>query len=630
MAKIDETKIPQVLTFANAEETDVTTAKCGGVAYSGKSVNYYGANFIVDLAGLEIAEQVPILYNHENTPAYRLGIANISNDGKQITFDGEIDTASNLGKWLVDVGKKWKWQVSIGFNVVAGTMRYIGENEKAEVNGNEVSDTYIAGKSKLREISLCAVGADDATSLEIKMSLDNFFKLNEQTKTDGDKKMADETNNTPTPQTDGGKLEQFEARMNALEEQNKQFKNALDEQTKKNKELEEQNNQFREQQKRPVPMMSFGGTEANANEVLEHALGVAFKIEPEKDSKAAEVASKKFKHGIGIRDALFLAAKASGFTGEFIRTEEDFSEAVRCIKFGGMTNINLPVILGNIVNKRILAGYNYVEQAWREISRIIPVNDFRDVYSVRLSAGGEFEEIPAGGQIPMGGPITENNYKVRAKTYGMSYAIDRQTIRNDDTNAISDNAFQFGRKGGLKLNDVFWAMFLNNGNFFKTANKNLLQAAGALSIASLGNLAALYDAQVDENGNPIGIDADRLLVSPENYVLAEQLFRDREIRNTTANKEYTTANPMAGKYRPIKSRYLSNTKYTGYSADDFYLFCDPQIAATMQVCFLDGRETPYVEVFDAEFDTLGVRYRSYFDFGVTLADPKAGAKADKA
>lgn len=631
----DGVQVPEIINFVNNEETDVSTAKCSGVAYSGKSVNYYGSNFIVDLNGLEIADQIPILYNHQNTPAYRLGVANISNDGKQLRFDGEIDTGSQLGKWLADVGKKWKWQVSIGFNVTAGSMRYVGENETAEINGETVTDCYIAGKSKLREISLCAVGADDKTSLEINMSLENYFSLNNQTKTnDGEKNMPNENTN-PNPaenkvdQTEE-MLKTFGSRLDNLEKKNDELEKKNIELSNQNLELQKQKAELEAKNKRPVPMMSFGGTEANASEVIENALGVAFGYAPQKDNKAAEVAEKKFKGGIGIKDAMLLAAKACGFSGDFIKSEDDFREAANAIKFGGMTNINLPIILGNLINRRIKDGFRYVEQTWREISEIIPVYDFKDVYTCRLSAGGEFEEIPAGGLIPVGGPITEQTYKNKAKTYGMAYTIDRQTIRNDDTNSISRNAFEFGRKGGLKLNDVFWTIFLNNADFFKAANNNLLTNAGALSIDSLSNLVALFDAQTDANGAPIGIDADRLLVAPSNEVMANHLYNDRDIRSNVSNKEYFTSNPHAGKYRPIKSRYLANSKYTGYSADDFYIFCDPNIMAAMQVCFLDGREEPYIEAFDAEFDTLGVRYRSYFDFGVALADPKAGAKADKA
>lgn len=630
--KIDNLKIPQNITFAENGEMDVTTAKCGGVAYSGSSVNYYGANFVVDLQGLKIAEQIPILYNHENVPAYRLGIANVQNDGEKLTFDGEIDAESQIGKWLTTSGKKWKWQVSIGFNVEPASTRYVSENETVEVNGQSFSDCYIATKSKLREISLCAVGADDKTSLEIKMSLDNYFKFSQTNNKQEGGKMSEETtkkveNPAPAPQEDltkkfEAKLDQFGAKLEELEKKNEEL-------TKQNEELANENKKFKAQSDRPVPMMNFNNVEAKTEDVLEHALAHAFGVKMDNDCKAAEIADKKFRGGIGIKDAIFLSAKACGYVSDLMKSDGDIIDALSTIKLG-WTNVNLPIVLGNLINKKIADGYNYVEQAWREIANIIPLNDFRDYYTCRLTAGGEFEEVPAGGKIPMGGPITESTYSVRAKTYGMMFALDRQTIRNDATNDIATKAFEFGRKGGLKINDIFWAVFLNNSSFFSAGNNNLLTSAGALSIDSLTNLVAKFDALTDGNGAPIGIDASKLLVSPSNAVMAEHLYADSEIRNTTSNKEYFTKNPWVGKFKPVKSRYLSNSKYTGYSADDYYLLADPVAVPAIQIGFLDGKETPYIESSAAEFDTLGIQWRGYFDFGVTLADPNGGVKADKA
>ena len=638
MPKIKENEYPKTIMFAADVVRDETTAKCSGVAYSGGTVNYYGEKFIVDLKGLEIAQQIPILYNHNNSPAFRLGIANIANDGQKLTFNGEIDSESEIGKWLTTTGKKWKWQVSIGFNVNYGDYKYVDEVTKTEINGNEVTDCLIAVKSKLREISLVAVGADDKTSMEINMSLDNYmqFSAENQPLNKGKQTMADnKENKTPeVPETPKTPEVNFDAKLQELENKfnakigDLEKKNAAIE--AENVKLKEANKTLEENAKRPMPNFNFGNTEVSANDVLEAALSPAFGVKIDnKDNKAHEVAEKKFRGGISLKDAVFLAAKACGYTSDIMRTDADIYDALNTIKLG-FTNINLPIVLGNLINKRIKDGFTYVESVWREIADIITVNDFRDVYTCRLTAGGEFEEIPAGGKIPMGGPVEEEYYSVKAKTYGMRFALDRQTIRNDAGNDIASKAFQFGRKGALKINDIFWSIFLNNSNFFKNDNNNIVTSAGELSITALSNLVAKFDAQTDKNGAPIGIDASILLVPPALETIAYHLFNDREIRNNTANKEYFINNPWAGKFRPVKSRYLANTKYTGYSADDYYLLADPKALPVIQLAFLDGKDTPYIESSAAEFDTLGIVWRGYFDFGATLADPKGGVKGDKA
>jgi hypothetical protein len=44
------------------------------------------------------------------------------------------------------------------------------------------------------------------------------------------------------------------------------------------------------------------------------------------------------------------------------------------------------------------------------------------------------------------------------------------------------------------------------------------------------------------------------------------------------------------------------------------------MGSPMVVSFLNGNETPTVEEADADFNTLGIQFRGYHDFGVDLGD----------
>ena len=41
------------------------------------------------------------------------------------------------------------------------------------------------------------------------------------------------------------------------------------------------------------------------------------------------------------------------------------------------------------------------------------------------------------------------------------------------------------------------------------------------------------------------------------------------------------------------------------------------------MAFLNGQRQPTVESADADFDTLGIQVRGYFDFGVSKGDKRA-------
>jgi hypothetical protein len=47
----------------------------------------------------------------------------------------------------------------------------------------------------------------------------------------------------------------------------------------------------------------------------------------------------------------------------------------------------------------------------------------------------------------------------------------------------------------------------------------------------------------------------------------------------------------------------------------------------MVVSFLNGQEQPTVESADADFDTLGVDFRGYHDFGCDQSEYLAGVKS---
>ena len=72
----------------------------------------------------------------------------------------------------------------------------------------------------------------------------------------------------------------------------------------------------------------------------------------------------------------------------------------------------------NVANKFLLQGFFFVEQAWRDISDIRSVNDFKTVTSYRLTGAEEFKEVPPAGEIQHG-TLGEESYTNQARTYGL-------------------------------------------------------------------------------------------------------------------------------------------------------------------------------------------------------------------
>jgi hypothetical protein len=115
-----------------------------------------------------------------------------------------------------------------------------------------------------------------------------------------------------------------------------------------------------------------------------------------------------------------------------------------------------------------------------------------------------------------------------------------------------------------------------------------------------------------------------LLVPTELTHTAERIYVNTNIGSGTTVAE---ANIHANKYRPVVVPWLSDSAFANSSATAWYLLRDPARYASMVVSFLDGVEQPTVESAEADFDTLGVDFRGYHDFGCDQAEYNAGIKS---
>ena len=614
--KIDKDEIPSMLTLAEGtyevpEQEGDKPVRCTGVAYSGGSFRQWWSALpcYVDLSGMRMAEQVCLMYNHSYDPECRLGVIEAKNDGKTLTVDGEFDTGNPLAQNIIRAGKKFNWQLSIGAENVK--IERVDDGTVETINGNTVNGpALVVRESVLREVSIVAIGADAKTSMEIKASLMAPEPDEHVVQAVAQAEPAVEIENSePTIEEDIDMNEELNAKLNAI----------TDGLTKLSERIDATEKRFETQASRPTPEINVRKTDDIATaDVLQAAVEQAMGVTPT-DTKAADIADKKYRGQMGLKQLYTECAHAGGWTGYL--NNGNLGEAVSAIK-ASFSTVNLPGILSNAINKRIKAGWDYAEDSWRKIADITSVSDYKQFSTYVLNSKGDYEEVINGGTIPTG-ELAETGYTNQLKRYGLMFSIDEMDIINDDMGAINQRAFQFGRKASLKLNKVFWTLFQNDTDFFKVGNNNIVASAGALSAESLAKLVKAFRKQTDINGDILGYEPRILLVPAALEVEAQKLYDDAEIRDTTASKSYLTGNPWRSKFLPVASAYLT-------SDDDYYLLADPTIAATMQVAFLNGQQAPVVESNPTNFDTFGISYRGKFSFGVAFMDAKAGIKGVKA
>jgi phage major head subunit gpT-like protein len=334
------------------------------------------------------------------------------------------------------------------------------------------------------------------------------------------------------------------------------------------------------------------------------------------DEKTLEAANKA-RRELSLGEVIVQAAVSNGYDGP----RRLSASTLRPILAAAWATHSIAGILSNTANKFLLAGFDSVESAWRQISTVRSVNDFKTLTSYRLNGGFKFDKVANGGELK-NAAASEESRTISADTYGIMTSVTRTDLINDDLSALTAVPQRIGRGGALKLNDVFWADFVDDSTFFTSGRNNLSTGSLALSLANLKALATRFRKLKDPDNNPVAVEPRILLVPVDLELAAAEIMGSTLIQsgNTSGQPD---RNVLAGRYQVVASTYLTNTT-------DYYLLASPADLPVMEVAFLNGVQSPVVETAEADFNLLGIQMRGYFDFGVAKAEYLAGVKCDSA
>lgn len=567
---------------------------------------------VVDLQGMAWTnKRRPILLQHSYELDSILGqTTDVRVEGKNLVVEGEmIGGNANAEKVIALAERGFQWQASIGADVLQAEKLPAGET--AIINGQTVTGpARIIRQSRLREVSVVTLGADDNTSASLAASAAH---LEDASMSDASRENVEvetvkaTTQPVQAPVVDEDAIaEKVAARLLAAQQETK---------------LEATRSSRPE-----APAVHVAVDREALGEVLAAAAcqsGKLANIEKAFSPQVLEAAHKKYRGGIGLGEMLIEAAKANGYSGRTTFRDDAYSRPILRAAFA---THDIADVLSATVNKFLLQGFTTVDSTYRRVCTTRSVSDFKTVASYRLTGGFKFEEMGPTSEFRMAS-AGDVKYENSARTYGIATNLSRADIINDDLGALTAVPTRIGRGAALKLNEVFWGRFLDNSTFFSTANKNV--ATGSSSAFGVDGLTAaelLFLDQTDDDGYPLAVSPRVLLVPNALNVKALSLMNSTEIRDTTASKTYMTANPHAGKYEVVVTPYLSNTNLTGNSTTAYYLMASPADLSAIEVCFLNGVEAPTVEQADLDFSLLGIQMRGYFDFGVAMVEPRAAVK----
>jgi phage major head subunit gpT-like protein len=639
-------------------------------AYTGGAMQLAGWRYpvVVDLAGLAIGRQRrPILLDHTRDVDFVMGQTDsVAAINGQLVVAGQVMGDSPKARQVIALNDKgFAWQASIGAR--ADQVEFVPEGKTAEANGREFTGPVnIARRATLGEISFVVLGADDSTSAQIaatqpneekeKMQFDAWLTAQgfeadalSESQTKSLRAMFDREHTPPSPPADDVPTPAQSLRVEAAAEVERiaaihklcSGKHADIEA----KAIGEGWDVTRTELEllrvaRPAAPAIHASAKDHAPAAIEAAMCLSVKMSEEKvrswyGDQTMEAAQSRDLRGIGLNELMHRVIQAAGMyarpgrmSDETIRTAFEADRALKAAA-SGFSTISLSGILSNVANKALLEAYTAVGSIATRICAQTDVNDFKQVTRYRLTGQGTFEKVGPDGELKHA-QVTEESFTNQIDTYGKIIALTRQMMINDDLGAFLQIPRILGRQSALAVESAVFTLLLSNpSNFFSAGNKNLITgASSALQISSLTTAEQTFADQTDKDGKPILLTAAILLVPTALKVTAQQLMTETRVNETTTtDKPKPANNPHAGKWEPLASPYLNSQGIAGGSATAWYLLANPNDVAAMEIAYLRGQRSPVIESGETDFDTLGMKWRGYFDFGVAMQDFRAAVKS---
>lgn len=266
-------------------------------------------------------------------------------------------------------------------------------------------------------------------------------------------------------------------------------------------------------------------------------------------------------------------------------------------------------ILANVAQKSAMKGWTDANETYDLWTRKSSVTNFQINRRVAL---GQFGALPvlAEGASYTQGTIGDRGENIAVATYGRQWTITRQAIINDDLGMLSTVPTKMGIAARRTVGNLAYAVLTSNPlmadgvALFAVGHNNL--GAGALSATSLAEGRRAMKVQT-EDGVVIGVSPKFLIVPAALETAADQLMKSvYEVANSRGH----SLNPVAG-----MAQVIADARLDANSATAFYLAADPLAHDTIEIAYLDGNDTPYVEQ-EVDFDTDGLKVKVRIDAGV--------------
>lgn len=306
-----------------------------------------------------------------------------------------------------------------------------------------------------------------------------------------------------------------------------------------------------------------------------------------------------------------------------------------------MTMSDFPYLMGDVLQRTMLARWGTFPQAWRMFVGVGPARrDFRTNRAIAVDGlEGQFEAVAENAELEYGA-LAEAQYGYTVKKYAKGAKISWEALLNDDLGAFNTVPDRLGRGAARTVAKFVTGLYADSAGpdatFFSTGHGNLLTSNPVLSITALGTAFGVLRKRVDDDSEPIMIESAVLVVPPGLEVAARNLLASTQVLPVSTSGGPVYNNWISSNLSLAVDPYLPIVTTTGTVGDtEWFLFANPSVARpAIEVSFLSGFETPQlyqkvantarvgggVDQAAGDFGTMSQEYKAVVAFGGTVMD----------
>ncbi len=284
---------------------------------------------------------------------------------------------------------------------------------------------------------------------------------------------------------------------------------------------------------------------------------------------------------------------------------------------------DFPYLLENSLGKELQRAYGTFAETWRRIATVGSVPDFKVNPRIRMGSFNSLDTVLEGGEFTHG-TIGEEKETIQALTKGKLISLTRQAIINDDLNGFMRIAGLMGRAAARTIgNDVYSVITANaamaDGTaIFHADHSNLAGTGAAPTVATVGAARSAMRLQQDLNSNDYLDIQPSIILGPVALEDTLKVLMASETNPANANSKVPNAVRNA-------AEVVTDPRLDANSTTAWYLIANPELVPLVEVAFLDGNETPYLESKNG-FTIDGVEWKVRLDYGTDSMDHRGGYK----